>query len=216
MTDFAPVENRLCNLTVGEFLSALASGTPTPGGGSATALAGALGGALVTMVVRLTIGRERYADVQAEIIGLQNQAEALQHNLVELMDADARAYGELMAAYRLPGCTDDEKAHRSAAIQAALRDATEVPLAVAAACADILELAAQVAAHGNANAAADAAVGALLAQAGLHGAVHNVRSNLRCIANEAFRNAAHLRATQLLTIGNAGLAATLTAADERG
>lgn len=203
----------LRDMSLAQFQAALASDAPAPGGGSASGVAGAMGAALVAMVARLTIGRQRYADVETQMIGVRDQAEALRHNLNDLADADAEAYEKVIAAYQMPREQEDQKTHRNAAIQKALRAAAEVPLEIATASVDVLGLASEAAALGNRNTRSDAAVGALLADAALAGAVRNVRSNLRLIKDEAFRAAADLRVNQLLTAGKAALKETLAAAD---
>ncbi len=199
--------------SVDDFLAAVAADSPAPGGGSVAALAGALGGALIAMVARLTLGRERYVAYDAEMRAALPQAEALRQTLTGLMDADAAAYSAVTAAYKLPRETDAQRVERTAAIQAALRIATDVPLAVAAACVDVLELAVQLAAHGNRSAASDAAVAALMAYAGLQAAVRNVRSNVGSLRDESFVAEAGRRAAALLVAGEQALAAALRAAD---
>lgn len=206
---------QLTGLSLTAFTDALAAGTAAPGGGAATALAGALGAALVGMVGRLTMDRPRYAEVAAEMARICRQADALRERLLGLMDADSRAYAGLMAAYGLPKGNADAEARRAHARQAALREATAVPLATAAACAEALALAAQAAALGNRNATGDAVAAALLAHAGLTGAAHNVRINLRGIADLTFREQALARIDDLLAAGATALAATLRAAADR-
>lgn len=160
------------------FLEELAGSSATPGGGSAAALAGAMGAALVSMVCRLTIGKKRFADVENEMRGALEEAEALRARLTDLAEADTRAFDHVMGAYRLPKETQEEQVTRQAAIQAALRGATQVPLETARACASVVKLAAQVIARINPNALSDAGAAALLAEAGLKGAQLNVAINL--------------------------------------
>lgn len=169
-----------------DFLAALASGEPTPGGGSAAALAGALGAALAAMVARLTLGRKRYADVEAQMQALIPQAEQLRSRLTQLIDEDAAAFDQVRAAYRLPKETAEQQTARQAAIQIALQAASRTPLETLAACLETLRLLEQVAAAGNASAVTDAAVGGLLAQAGLQSAALNVRVNLAGIDDPLF------------------------------
>jgi formiminotetrahydrofolate cyclodeaminase len=211
-----PAFSRLDRLSIDDFLSAVASVSPVPGGGPVTALAGALGAALTGMVARLTIGRERYAPYDAEMRDLLPQADALRQKLTDLMDADAAAYTSVMAAYRLPTDTQEQRAERVAAIQSALRGAVETPLAAAAACVDVLRLAVQAARHGNRNAAGDAAVAALMAHAGLQGAGRNVQINLRAVRDQAFCREVERRVAALLVEGESALAAALSAVDDRG
>lgn len=174
------------DLKLASFLEELASAAPAPGGGSAAALAGATAAALVAMVCRLTIGRKNYADVSAEFEAILPRADALRIQLIELIDADAAAYSGVMAAYQLPRENDSEKAARMEAIQAALKAAARIPLEIAHACAEVLEMGAAAAERGNKNAASDGGAGALLAEAGLRAALLNVEINLGLIEDEAF------------------------------
>jgi len=214
--DAQPGAPRLIDLTIAQFADVLSSDQPAPGGGSVSALAGALGSALAAMVAGLTVGRERYAAYHDEMTRLRTCAESLKTRLLRLVDADADAYNQVTAAYRLPRQTEAQKSERAAAIEAALKTATQVPLDTAAACLEVLELAVQAAAHGNRNAGSDAVVGAFLAHAGLRGAVRNVRINLNTLRNAAFREAATARAAELLAAGEDALARTLRAADSGG
>ncbi len=155
------------------FASAVAEGTAAPGGGAVAAAAGALGAALAEMVARLTVGKKRYADVEAEMTGLAAQAEALRQKLLEAARQDVAAFEAVMAAYRLP----KEQPGRAEAIQAALGGAADVPLAVARAALEAMRLAAVAAAQGNANAATDAMAGIHMALAAVEVAALNVRVN---------------------------------------
>jgi methenyltetrahydrofolate cyclohydrolase len=201
----------LTSLKVEDFLATLASEQPAPGGGSAAALAGAMSGALICMVARLTIGRERYAAYQEQMIRVRNRAETLQKRLTALVDEDTLAYQDVMKAYALPKVAEADSALRVSEIQRALRRAAEVPLETAEACAELTELAATSAALGNRNAASDAAVAAVLAHAGMRGAVLNVRTNLDCLRNQAFNSVSEARVSQLLATGDAALARVLAA-----
>lgn len=168
------------------FLEELAGSSATPGGGSAAALAGAMGAGLVGMVCRLTVGRKRFADVEDELRGVLEEAEALRVRLTDLADADTQAFDQVMEAYRLPKETQEEQAVRQTAIQAALQGATHVPLETARACATVVKLAAQVMTKINPNALSDAGAAALLAEAGLKGAQLNVAINLAAIHDPIF------------------------------
>jgi methenyltetrahydrofolate cyclohydrolase len=207
---------RFSDLTIENFVIAVAGDTPAPGGGSVAALAGALGAALAAMVAGLTVGRERYAAHDAEMRSLLAHADALRQELVALLDTDTVAYTAVMTAYKLPKDTEAQKAERAATIQAALHGAVETPLAAAAACAEVLRLTVQAAAHGNRNAASDAAVSALMAHAGLQGAARNVLINLKSIDDEAFCRVAETRVADLLQAGEQTLAQALAAVDARG
>ncbi len=168
-----------------EFLSAIASADPVPGGGSVAAYAGALGAALTRMVAGLTIGKKKYADVEAEMTILSASAGAAADTLSSLVTKDAEAYAGVAAAYKLPRDSDSDKKVRSDTITKALLQAAEVPLETARACAQVAELAAIVAAKGNSNAVTDAGVAALLAEAGCRGAAYNVRVNILALEDRS-------------------------------
>ena len=174
------------DLSVHEFSRQLAAGQPTPGGGSAAALVGALGAGLVSMVCNYTVGREQYADVDAEMRGVLARAEELRGQLERAVEDDVAAYGSYSDAQKLPRETDDDKAARDAALDAALRESTLVPLAVAERCAEVLELALRAAELGNRFLISDAAVGAELAGAARASAELNVRLNLAGVDDEGF------------------------------
>ena len=160
------------------FVSSVASSTPTPGGGSVAAHVGALGAALAQMVAGLTVGRKKYAAVEAEMKQVGLEAAELGNALAALVEADARAYTAVSDAYKLPKEPEDAAVMRSAAIAEALLGAARVPLDTARACARVAELAATVAVKGNSNAVSDAGVAALLAEAACRGAAYNVRINI--------------------------------------
>ena len=164
-----------------DFLSDLASDSPTPGGGSVAALGGALAAALTSMVANLTIGKKKYADVQEDVQAILAKTEGLRLELTELMEEDAAAFDKVMAAMRLPKETDEEKAARTQVLQAALVDAAMVPLAVMEKCVQAIALARVAAEKGNKNAVSDAGVAALMGRAGAHAAKLNVLINLSWI-----------------------------------
>lgn len=179
------------------FLDQVASAEPAPGGGTVAALSGALGAALVAMVCRLTIGKKGYEAVSVEMQTILSRAEALQHELTELMQADTDAYARVLDAYKLPRTTEDERIVRTGAIQSALEHATDVPLRVAECCVQVLDLARVVAEKGNKNALSDGGVGMLMAEAGLRGAAFNVLINLSGIHDATFRQDRRARVTAL-------------------
>ncbi|MCS6843448.1 MAG: cyclodeaminase/cyclohydrolase family protein [Caldilineales bacterium] len=195
-------------------LDALASGEPTPGGGSAAALAGAAAAALAAMVARLTAGRPRFAAVDAEMRATVEEAEDLRRRLTHLIAADAAAYDQVRAAYRLPKGSSEEQAARAAAVQEALKAASRTPLETAEACVAALELALRVAQRGNPAAATDACVAALLAHAGLQGAVLNVQVNLQDLQDAAFVAASRAAVRRHAQAGAALLQQTLQAAGQ--
>lgn len=176
----------LTKKTVGAFLDELASSSPAPGGGSVAALSGALGAALTTMVCNLTIGKKKYVDVEAEMKKIKAGAEALRVKFTELIDQDTLAFNKVMEAYALPKESEAQKTLRSAAITAATKEATLVPLEVMKHCIDAIALAQQVASTGNANSVSDAGVGALMLHAACEGAALNVKINLNGLADTDF------------------------------
>jgi glutamate formiminotransferase/formiminotetrahydrofolate cyclodeaminase len=176
-------DNEPWSVAGSQFLEALADGSPTPGGGSAAAYAGAMGAALVAMVARLTLGRKKYVEVQPQMQSVLEQAEALRIQLAAAVDQDAVAFEQVMAAFRLPKDTEDQAAVRDVAIQQATIRAAEVPLETARASVRVMELALQAAQLGNHNAISDAASGATLAQASLTSAGYNVRINTLDLTN---------------------------------
>jgi formiminotetrahydrofolate cyclodeaminase len=180
------------------FLDDLASGTPTPGGGSAAAVAGAMGAALVSMVCNLTIGREKFDAVEEQVKEILTRAEALRAELNQLVAEDIEAFEAVMAAFRLPKGTDAEKATRRTAIQDGTKQATLTPLATARACAEVIELCQVVAEIGNPNAISDAGAGAACAQAGLKAASLNVLINLPSIKDETFVASSQAELDQIL------------------
>jgi formiminotetrahydrofolate cyclodeaminase len=175
--------------SVTQFLDELASSAATPGGGSGAAIMGALGAALVSMVCNLTIGKKNYAEVEPEMRSVLHDAEALRQRLADMVAEDIAAFNGLMAAYGLPKLSDEDKAARGAAIQHALRAATEAPLACARACAEVIKLSMRAAEVGNRNVISDAGVGALAAQAALRSAALNVDINVPSLQDQAFAKA---------------------------
>ncbi len=183
------LENRLYAAQSGPgagagFLDSLAAGTPTPGGGSAAAYAGAMGAALVAMVARLTIGKKKYADVEAQMNEILNQAERLRRDLTAAVDEDAAAFEGIMTAFKLPRETEEQQAVRAAAIEQATLTAIRVPLATAEKAVKALALAERCAALGNLNAISDAASGAALCRAALTSAGYNVRINVNSLSDK--------------------------------
>jgi len=194
-----PSSEVLTGRSVAEFLDMLASANPTPGGGSASALAGALAAALIAMVCRLTLGRASFSAVAPQMQQVLSEAEVVRRRLVEAVDEDAGAYEAVMAAYKHPRTSDGEKVARAGAIQDALKGATQVPLQVATDCAQLLEMATFVSRNGNPNAASDADVAFLLARAGAGGAIRNVQINLPGIRDGRFTEQIQSQLTVLLS-----------------
>jgi len=174
------------NQSIQEFLDQLASSAPTPGGGGAAALLGATGAALTSMVCNLTIGKEKYADVEGEMKDTLKQAEDLRATLTDMIAADVEVFDKLMGSYGLPKETDEEKAARSEAIQVALREATDVPLNCARACSEVIAVSRSAAEKGNTNVISDAGVSVMAAYGALKSAALNVYINAGSIKDRAF------------------------------
>jgi methenyltetrahydrofolate cyclohydrolase len=180
------------------FLDQLASSAATPGGGSAAAIIGAMGAALVGMVCNLTIGKKKYADVEGEMKDVLAKTEALRKQLTGMIQDDVKAFDAVMAAYGMPKETDADKAARDKAIQAALKLATDVPLACARAAREVIDLAAIGSDKGNLNVISDAGVGVLAGYAALRSAALNVFTNARMITDKTFAEAKLKELNELL------------------
>ncbi|QJD30922.1 methenyltetrahydrofolate cyclohydrolase [Methylococcus geothermalis] len=186
-----------------QFLDELASKSATPGGGSAAAVMGAMGAALVGMVCHLTVGKKNYEAVEAEMAGVLARADALRAQSMDMIRADVEAFDRVMAAYALPRDTEDDKAARGRAIQEALKAATDVPLACARLCVDIIELSDIAAQKGNRNLISDAGVAVMAAHAALKSAALNVYVNAKGVKDEAFARDRVDRLEALLKEGEA-------------
>lgn len=173
--------------TLRDVLDAVASPVPTPGGGTASAIAAAFGAALLAMVSGLPSKRATTDAERAALIACARPAKVAKDHLLSLADQDSHAYEQVVLAFRLPKATDHEKAARHRAVQQALRGATDVPLNVMRCCADALKVAPEVARLGNRSAASDVSVAVELLVAGCRGADLNVRTNLDQIEDEPYR-----------------------------
>lgn len=185
-------------LPVENFLDLLAAAQPTPGGGSTAALMGAMGAGLVSMVARLTASKDKYAGDHEEIAELLEKSEALREQLTEAMQQDIKAYGKVMTAYAAPK-QGTGKSTRHSDIQAALKEATEVPLVCIRLALQLLPLARRAIEIGNVNACADGAVGAIAAHAAVRGAALNVFTNCAAIEDQTFCRACINEANRALS-----------------
>ncbi len=167
-----------------EFLDGLAAGTAAPGGGAASAYSGAAAAALVSMVARLTIGKKKYASVEAQMQVILDAAERLRADLTRAVKKDSAAFEKVMAAFKLPKETPQQQTDRKIAIAEATWEATLIPLEVSRQAVDVLALAAQVITEGNLNAISDGCSAAALARAALTGAGLNVRINLKSLPQD--------------------------------
>ena len=178
--------SRLEELTVEEFVRITASDAPAPGGGSIAALAGCLAAALAEMVASLTVDREKYAGVEAEMQQVKAEADIICGRLLKAVHEDSESFNQYMAALALPKGTEEEKTARRAAMQEGLKAAARVPLGVAEEALNILPLAELCVTGGNANAVTDGLVAAMMARSCMLGALMNVRINLQSIKDEEF------------------------------
>lgn len=167
------------------FIDELAAPTPTPGGGSAGAYAAAMGAGLVAMVSGLTIGKKKYAEVEAEMQAIRVVAENLREELTQAVDDDAASFEVLMAIFKLPKETDEQKSVRNAAIIQATLNAAHIPLHVSEDAVKVMELALKCAQHGNVNAISDSMSGFAMARAGLTAAGYNVRININTLEDKS-------------------------------
>jgi formiminotetrahydrofolate cyclodeaminase len=171
-----------------DLLAAFASSDPTPGGGSAAATASAMGASLLMMVSGLTKSRSGTDEDRRELDAARSELSRIQKELTAAVDADTAAYDAVVAAYRLPKATESDQAARKAAIQHALRTATDVPLSVARLSGEALQQARRVAQHGHKAAASDVGVAVALLAAGLHGARLNAEINVGSIADAGYKD----------------------------
>ena len=167
-----------------DWIAELASGAPTPGGGGASALVGAVGIALGSMVGNLTVGKKKYADVEADMQELLRKSDELMKKLEDLVEQDALAFAPLAAAYKLPTGTEEEKRAKENAVQEALVGATACPMSIAKCCYEALELLEEYAHKGSVMAVSDAGVGAACCRAALEGARLNILINLKLMKDE--------------------------------
>lgn len=179
MTDFA-------QLSLQQFLAALASDAPTPGGGTAAAIAGAMGASLAEMVAHLTLSKEKYAASHEAVRPIAEAGAGARGEFLDLAREDSGAYDEVVAARRMPKGTEEEKAARFRRIAVANRNAAEVPMRTARAAVRLLAALPELAEKGNPNAASDVGAAALLLDACVEGALLNVGINLSGIEDSNF------------------------------
>jgi formiminotetrahydrofolate cyclodeaminase len=198
---------KLTDLTLNSLLAAFRSSEPVPGGGSAAALSGALGAALLAMVAGLPKPRAATEEDMARLAAAGARCVEISERLASLVDTDSDAYNTVVHAFRLPKGTDEEKAIRTRRIQEALQGATETPLDVMRACSDAIEQGAVVATFGNSHASSDVQVGLELLGAGLRGARLNVEINLGSVKDADFAGRSRSEAERLEAEANTGIAA---------
>jgi methenyltetrahydrofolate cyclohydrolase len=188
----------LIELSIEDFSKVLGSDSPAPGGGSVAALSGALGADLVCMVCRLSVSKPGLEQFGEDISQTLERAEQLSKSLLGRVDRDTKAFNDVMAAFKLPKSTDDEKKKRSEAIQRSYCEAVISPLGVARECTEVLALAAGLLGKSNSNALSDLGVASQQAYAGFEGALMNIKINLSSIKDEAFRSKSAAEMSSLL------------------
>ncbi|WP_432662775.1 cyclodeaminase/cyclohydrolase family protein [Wukongibacter baidiensis] len=204
---------KLVEKTVMDFVNAVESKEPAPGGGSVAALGGSLGGALTAMVGNLTIGRKKFNELDEEtkekFEKAFNETIVVKESLLKIIDEDTEAFNQVMAAFKMPKETEEEKSERKAAINEATILAMNVPLKAAEECLKILKLQEVFAQYGNRNAITDVGVGALMSYSGLEGALLNVKVNLGGLDDQEFVNNIQAKCDSILKEGKELLEATL-------
>jgi glutamate formiminotransferase / formiminotetrahydrofolate cyclodeaminase len=188
----------LVSMPVDRFVDEVSSDSPAPGGGSVAALAGSLAAGLSAMVANLTVGKKGYEEAWSDLSTVAERAQAVKARLVRAVDDDTDAFNQAMAAMRMPKGTPEEQAARNAALETGYQQAAHVPLETAKACLEAMALALVVAEQGNKNSASDAGVAALMARAGVEGAVLNVLINLGSVKDETFKQACREETGQLV------------------
>lgn len=184
--------------TCEEFVEVLASKAPVPGGGGASALVGAIGMALGNMVGSLTVGKKKYADVEADIIALKEKATALQADFIRLVEADAEAFEPLAKAYGMPRETEEEKAEKARVMAIVLKDACAVPMEIMEKCCEAIDVIEEFAAKGSALAISDAGVGVVFCKAALLGASLNVFINTKSMADKEYAASLNEKADKMI------------------
>lgn len=186
---------KLMESRVKDFISILAADSPAPGGGSVSALAGALSAALCAMVARLTLGKEKYRGAWEEMERLRDEADSLSSRLMDLVEEDSAAYTKVMAAFQIP---KEQQSAREEAVQSAFKEAASVPMETLRVTAELLDLVKSALNQGNPNCLTDAGVAAQLMRAAANGAAYNVRINLAGIKDPDFRSRLSTETSRLL------------------
>ena len=181
---------KLVELDVLKFLDVVDSNSPAPGGGSVSALASSLGASLARMVAHLSFGKKNYEaladDVKAKFVANFDELLKIKNELNDLIDRDSEAYNTVMAAYKLPKETDEEKAARNTEIQKSLKYAIQTPYDIVVLSGKAISLLGEILANGNQNAITDIGVGTMLLMVGLEGGILNVKVNLTSIEDAAY------------------------------
>lgn len=191
---------KIVEKTCPDFIGALASKEPVPGGGGAAALCGAIGTALGNMVGSLTVGKKKYAEAEPEILRMQSECDDLQAELLKLIDEDARVFAPLSKAYGLPSATEEEQKIKSETLETCSKEACMVPFAIMEKCCRAIELAERFARIGSRLAVSDAGCGAVLLKGALQAASLNIFINTKSLKDRAFAEDMNNRANKMLDI----------------
>lgn len=186
--------------TCEDFVDILSAKAPVPGGGGASALVGAIGCALGNMVGSLTVGKKKYADVEADIIVLKEKADILQKELLRLVEEDAKVFEPLSKAYGMPKDTEEEKAEKARVMAVVLKDACSIPMEIMRKCCEAVDLIAEFAAKGSVIALSDAGVGAAFCKAALLGASLNVFINTKSMEDRAYAERLNKEAEEMIAV----------------
>jgi formiminotetrahydrofolate cyclodeaminase len=192
------MSSEFSRMQLNDYVEALGSGAPTPGGGGASALVGALGIALGNMVAHLTIGKKRYASVELDMLDLKSKADNLQAELVTLIERDAEVFEPLAKAYSMPKDTEEEKAAKEEVMEKALKEACSIPLQIMEKVCASIDLIAEAAQKGAVSAVSDAGDAAAFCRAALQGASLNVYINTRSMKNRELAQMYNRRAEEML------------------
>ncbi|MBQ9926352.1 MAG: cyclodeaminase/cyclohydrolase family protein [Lachnospiraceae bacterium] len=201
--------------TCEDFVEILSTKAPVPGGGGASALVGAIGTALGNMVGSLTVGKKKYADVEADIIALKEKADALQKDFLHLVEEDARVFEPLSKAYGMPKDTEEEKAEKARVMENVLKDACSVPMEIMKKCCEAIDIIEEFAEKGSVIALSDAGVGAAFCKAALLGASLNVFINTKSMTNREYAEALNKEAEEMIAIYSAKADAVFASVNDR-
>ncbi len=195
------MEEKLVQKTCADFVSELATKSPVPGGGGASALVGAIAVALGNMVASLTIGKKKYIDVEEDIIRLQKRAYAIQDKLLELVDEDAKAFEPLSKAYSMPKETQSQIEEKERVMEEALVKASLVPYKTMEVCIEAIDIIEELAQKGSRLAISDAGVGASCLETAIKGSALNVFINTKSMKNRTYADELNQKTNELLNIG---------------
>lgn len=208
-------ESNVWQWSTAEFLAQSASSAPTPGGGSVSAYVGALAASMVCMVANLTIGKEKYKDVEPQVKVILEKGERLLDDLKNGLTNDIAEFSNFMAVLKLPKDTEEQKSARSIKMQEVLVSATDTPLGIAQNCFAVLELAQELAPIGNKGAISDVGVAAYLAESALRAAMFSVDINLPQIKNDSYQDKVKAERERLFELAGKIKTQTVTIVESR-